>query len=250
MRPAAALSAALLAACLFGPAAPSFACEKPDDPGLLFWSCGPEARLLLLPEDAGAPPVEPDLLTVTGAYTATDRRDDARPKPVGLFVRAGEVVSREYVRFDGVATVEAGRLAIHYRRAVELGERRFDLEAAEDRAAFLDMAAARDASVFQSHLLIISGRVDTRPVDGAPVFRRRILFQTEDGGVGVWDSSPGALTLDEAAREVQARFKPAMALNLDMGSYDFCLKGATLCGALAYAQTGKLSNMLQLRAGG
>lgn len=240
------LAAALLAATLV--ASPAFACEKPDDPGLLFWSCNAEAAVLLLPEDAGAPPVEPGLLTVTGAYTATDRRDEQRPKPVGLFARAGEVVSREYVRFDGVLTIEDRRPALHYRRDVGLAGRRFDLEDAEQRTAFMDAARDAGASVLQSHLLIVRGRVDTSPVEGAPSFRRRILFETGDGGVGVWDSSPRALTLDEAAREVAERFAPVMALNLDMGSYDFCLKGATLCGALVYAQTGKLSNMLQLRA--
>lgn len=225
--------------------APALACDAPEDEGLLYFSCAPKASLLLLPEDAGAPALGEGELIVTGGYTATDRREGGRPKPVGLFVSEGRVASREYVRFDGVLTVEAGRPALHYRRRVALGGEVWDLEDTAARAAFLAAAETSGAAVAQSHLLIIDGAVDTAPVDGAPRFRRRILFQTS-AGVGVWDSGAEMLTLDEAARAVHAQFAPEMALNLDMGSYDFCQIGEARCGALSYAQTGKLSNMLRL----
>ena len=239
------IAALVLAATLT--AGSSQACEAPDDEGLLYFSCAPEAKLLLLPEDAGAPDPATDALTVTGAYTATDRRDGGRPKPVGLMERGGEIVSREYVRFDGVLTISDGRPSLHYRRRVALGGRIWDLEQSGDRAGFLGVAAAMKAAVMQSHLLIIDGALDTAPIADAPVFRRRILFQMANGAVGVWDSGGSVLTLHEAASEVHQRFAPDMALNLDMGSYDFCQRGADLCGALTYAGTGKLSNMLRFR---
>ena len=225
----------------------AWACETPSDEGVLFYSCTPKAELLLLPEDAGAPSLAPDQLLITGGYTATDKREGDRPKPVGLFSSEGRIASREYVRFDGVLTIVDGEPKLHYRRRVDVNGRRFDLEDRSDRSAFLEAAEASTASLLQSHLLIIDGAVDTAPVSGAPVFRRRILFQKNEA-VGVWDSGDAALTLDEAAREVAARFAPDMALNLDMGSYDFCRKGPENCGALSYAQTGKLSNMLRLSA--
>ena len=214
------------------------------DADLIFRSCGgATVQLRLLPEDAGPTPA--NALDVTGAYTATDKRSEGWPKPVGLFARGGEVISREYVRFDGVLTIVGGAPALHYRHDVTLGDDRFDLELASDRARFLDRAATVGAGVLQSHLLIVDGKVDTAPIDGAPRFRRRILFQDAEGGFAVFDSSPRSLTLHEATEEVAARFAPDMALNLDMGSYDYCSRGAEPCGALPISAMGKLSNVLR-----
>ena len=218
-------------------------CALQDD-DLIFTSCeGGAVQLRLLPEDSG--PTPEDALDVTGAYTATDKREEGRPKPVGLFVRAGEVISREYVRFDGVLTVVEGAPTLHHRRRLSFGGQIYDLEIQSDRAAFLAAAVNAGADVLQSHLLIVDGEVDTAPIDGAPRFRRRILFQTAEGQFGVFDSSPRALTLNEATEEVAMKFAPVMALNLDMGSYDFCRTGARLCGALGPQATGKLSNLLR-----
>lgn len=241
---------ALLAAAFCALCGPAAACDAPAADDLLYFSCAPEAALLVLPEDAGAPTTSPDALTVTGGYTAVDRREDQKPKPVGLFARDGEIFSREYVRFDGVLVVEGGALALHHRRRVRLAGRLWDLDRPEERRGFLDAAAASRASLLQSHLLIIDGAVDTAPIADAPVFRRRILFQRADGGIGVWDSGRRAMTLHQAALEAHRLFAPRMAINLDMGSYDFCQRGEALCGALSYAQTGKLSNMIRLTDGG
>ncbi len=221
-------------------------CAVQDDE-LIFTSCaGGAIELRLLPEDAG--PTPENALDVTGAYTATDKRDGDRPKPVGLFVRGGEVISREYVRFDGVLTVSDGAPVLHHRRRVAFDGRLFDLEDQADRAAFLRAVADGRSDLLQSHLLIVDGKVDTAPIDSAPRFRRRILFQMADGKFGVYDSSPRMLTLHEATEEVAARFAPQMALNLDMGSYDFCRAGVRLCGAMGPQKIGKLSNLMRFTA--
>lgn len=200
--------------------------------------------LRLLPEDTGATP--PDALDVTGAYTASDRRAGDKPKPVGLMVRNGEVISREYVRFDGLLTVDAaGNPVIHMRSRVSFSGIAYDLNQSAARAAFLKGVADAGGDVMQSHLLIIDGAADVADQAGAPQFRRRIMFQMANGDVGVFDSSPRALTLHDATEEVAARFAPAMALNLDMGSYDFCRRGDTLCGLLTGDGTAKLSNVLR-----
>lgn len=236
---------ALLAAAILAAPVGAAACLAPD-PMVIWSACAePRAALLLLPEDAGDTPAE--ALDVTGAYTATDARAGGRPKPVGLFLRAGEIVGREYARFDGLLLIDAaGRPSIRHRRRAEIGGRRFDLDDAEARAAFLAAAAAAGASLLQSHLLIAEGEVDAKPLADAPRFRRRILFETAEGAFGLWDSGLAALTLNEAAEMLAARHRPRMALNLDMGSYDFCRDGPRLCGLLGAAETGKLSNLLRL----
>ncbi|MEM7270642.1 MAG: hypothetical protein AAF401_15490 [Pseudomonadota bacterium] len=216
-----------------------------DDETLLWSSCDdPRIHLRLMPEDAG--PTPENALDVTGAYTATDNRKNGAPKPVGLFVRNGEIISREYVRFDGLLTVSSeGKPKLHYRRAVAADDMRLDLENPDQRKLVLERMEQSGGSLLQSHLLIIAGKVDTAPIAGAPLFTRRILFETYEGHLGLYQS-PFPLTLDLAARDVARRFNPKMALNLDMGSYDYCRKGASQCGVLTDGETAKLSNLIRL----
>lgn len=219
----------------------------PKTAELIYAACSGQARaeLRLLPEDVGATPLTS--LDITGGYTAVDRRKGDKPKPVGLMVRDGRIISREYVRFDGVLTIDAaGAPLIQYRRAVNLGGGLFDLNDAGERRAFLSISAREKADVLQSHLLIVNGQVDVTQRASAPRFRRRIMFQTSKGALGVYDSSPRSLTLYEAAMEVARDFAPVMALNLDMGSYDFCRRGADLCGYLTDEGAAKLSNIIRL----
>ena len=248
MRPAiaAGLGLALLAA-------PAPACPDPDD-GLLFHSCWGEARadLVLLPEDEPLPepPEDGVRLIVTGAYTGRDAREAGHPAPVGLYIRAGEVVNRNMSRMDGLLIVdpEQGTLILHDRASVPLTGRRLNLREVEPRREFIGLAAEAGLDVLQSHLLIIDGEIDVSDQDNAPRFRRRLLF-TDDAGFGLYETAE-AVTLHEAARRLEQAADPAMALNLDMGSYDFCLLQRDgverLCGVLGRDQTEKLSNLVVL----
>lgn len=236
-----------LGALIAAPAGAAGLCER-SDAALLWVACdGPaHVELLLLPEDASLTPQ--DALDVTGGYTAADQRDDGKPKPVGLFIRRGEIVVREYVRFDGLLLIDAsGAPRILHRRHAAFDGEIFDLDDADRRAGFLDAVAAAKGSLLQSHLLIADGVIDAFAKEGAPRFRRRILFQTAEGETAIFDSGLRALTLAEATAEVAAEYAPLMAINLDMGSYDFCRRGKRKCGLLSYAETGKLSNILRFR---
>lgn len=230
---------------------PAASCPGPP-PGLLLHSCtgGTEAALLLLPEDGVPAGAAGQVLLVTGAYTATDRRPGDLPKPVGLFVHGGRVVNPNLGRMDGVLVIDpAGRPSLHHRARVPLAGALHDLTDPAARAVFAGAAAAAGLSVMQSHLLIVDGQVDVRPQEDAPRFLRRILF-TDAGGFGLWQSR-GAVTLHEAAETLLREHAPRMALNLDMGSYDYCWRlGAGIaepCGLLGLADTGRLSNLLRFR---
>ncbi|MEO0820592.1 MAG: hypothetical protein AAF074_09230 [Pseudomonadota bacterium] len=230
-------------------------CPEPSA-ALIFHSCWGQgsAQLLLLPEDLPLP--EPDDLSlsllVTGGYTGRVPRNEGRPAPVGLMIRKGEVVGRNIARMDGILVLgpEPGALRLERRSSVDLDGRRYDLSPLEQRSAFIAAASAAGLSVVQSHLLVIDGKADTRAVEDAPRSRRRILF-TDAAGFGVWQSR-GPLTLDAAARRLVSERAPLMALNLDMGSYDFCLRrragqAAERCGALTPQQIdGKLSSVILL----
>ncbi len=229
--------------------APAAGCPEPP-PALLVHSCrGAEAALLLLPEDTVAATRPGDTLLVTGAYTATDTRAEGRPKPVGLFLRRGLLVNRNLGRMDGILVIEPdGRLALHHRARVQLDGRTHDLTTLPGRRAFIDAARAAGASVAQSHLLVVDGQVDVRPRADAPLATRRLLF-TDESGWGIWES-PGPMTLHEAAEAIAAAHAPRMALNLDMGSFNYCWwlgrDTASRCGLLGRDDTGALSNLIAI----
>lgn len=230
------------------------ACPAPS-PQILFHSCWGEARAasVLLPEEDGL--VEPlgeragTSLIITGGYTGKDRRAEERPNPVGLFIHKGEVVNPTLARMDGIAILSpGGELQVQHRGATAFGGETYDLGDLAHRRAFQRMAASTGASVFQSHLLVVDGALDIREREGAPLAIRRLLF-TDADGYGIYQSRR-AMTLFEAARQVHEEVAPRMALNLDMGSFDYCLLfdagSARNCGVLARGETRKLSNLLIL----
>ncbi|MEL6979262.1 MAG: hypothetical protein AAGM38_11350 [Pseudomonadota bacterium] len=207
-----------------------------------------EARLIFLPEDLAAldAPLAPNerRVLVTGAYSSGDRF-----APEGFVLRAGDARLARLQGWDGLLLVDReGRASLHHVTAVRHGGETFDLRDRPARRAFLDIAEAEAISTVQSHLLINEGALDLSPKLGAPRFRRRLLFETADGRIGVYDSSPRLLTLYEAAADLKAEQQPRFALNLDMGTYDFCElqspDGAEQCGALDRRRIDKLTNVL------
>lgn len=253
---------ALAALGLAAPLAAAGGASPPSGEGVLAAACpGPGAlELLLMPEQAAALDDPAPALTVTGAYTATDKRDAEKPKPVGLFLHRGQSVSLEYGRMDGLLVIEAdGRARIDAVSTAHVGDRVHDLTDSDDRRAFVAEARGARASAIQSHLLIRDGELDLRAVEDAPVAIRRILFQARDGAMAIWQSGSRALTLHEAASELVRLHAPAMAMNLDMGSYDFCERtgapagggaGASYsCGFLDRKGAERLSNLIRMHPG-
>ncbi len=82
----------------------------------------------------------------------------------------------------------------------------------------------------------------------SPVFVRRMLF-IDDEGFGLYQTG-WPETLHDAATQLAGALAPRMALNLDMGSYDYCQRAdvdaEASCGRLDRDNTGKLSNLLVL----
>lgn len=234
-------------------AAPAAACPPPSDT-LLFHSCWGQGRLavVLLPEDLPLPEAAAAgrRLVVTGAYTARDSRGDGLTKPVGLFVHRGAVINPNLGHMDGILLVDPanGRPELQHRARLAMGGRDYDLTELEQRHDFRAGASARGLSVLQSHLLIVDGEVDVLPQEDAPLFTRRMLF-TDEAGFGLYQTGRPETLLD-AARQLAEALAPRMALNLDMGSYDYCQRaedGAEAgCGRRDRDDTGKLSNLLVL----
>ena len=220
-------------------------------PGVVFAGCPGEtvAALSLVGEGGVAPQASLTALqriTVTGAYTSGEKRE-----PEGMFIVAGVPLDPYPQGWDGVVVIDGqGRLSLHYAERVDIGAERFNLRRKPSRRAFVQAAKGGGWSAFQSHMLVIDGTVDTRPRDNAPRFARRLLYTLQDGTIGIFETP--SMTLHDAALAIEAALSPVMALNLDMGSYDYCrIEGerARMCGALVATQTAKLSNLLTLSRG-
>ncbi len=240
--------ASVLAAALSAEAAAQGVIAIEDAPGAA------TARLIFLPEDLGrldAPAAQGETrYIVTGAYSSGEAY-----RPEGFTIRAGDPTRPYPQGWDGLLVIEGdGEASIHDVSRVRVAGRMFNLRDAKSRDEFVALAAAEGFSVVQSHLLIRDGALDIREIDGAPIARRRVLFQTEDGRIGIFDSAPELMTLYDAARAVEAATAAEMAFNLDMGTYDYCevrtADGSERCGVVGRGQVeGRLTNLLELSIG-
>ena len=248
------LSAGVLVDPTFAQTASTYSPGGPPPPGVLFLERTPgvaQVSIAFLPDDVDAlpdalpdPGSAPSQLAVTGAYSSGDRF-----APEGFVIRQGDATHPWPQGWDGLLLVGAGGGAsLHDVASVAYGGERFNLRDRDERAAFLALASADGLSAIQSHLLIRDGALDLVPVENAPQFRRRMLFQLKDGRIGVFDTSPRSVSLYEAAAQLLDAVEPIMAINLDMGAYDFCERIdrgiAESCGLLSRDRMDKLTNVI------
>ena len=217
--------------------------ECPKSRAILIASCNnPLAvRLRVLPDQVELK--SSHLLTVAGTYSSGDRFGIE-----GLAIKDGTIVSRRYQNWDGVLVIGAeGLPEIFHATDVVSGGENFNLKDKASRDAFVEKAQANGLTVLQSHLLISGGTLDLKDVEGAPKFKRRLLVTFADGSFAVWETRD-AETLYDAASQLFEDLNPIMALNLDMGAYDYCLQGPIDlqidCGGLLISED-KLTNLLE-----
>lgn len=204
-----------------------------------------KAKLVVLPRS-----LDPGLdgnrrITVTGTYSSGDRYGIE-----GLALEQGQIVSSRFQKWDGGLLIDAnGTPKLVNVAQVSWLNKDFNLKDTQSRRNFLVQAKAMGASFIQSHLLISDGVLDTRQLENAPRFQRRILYSNLEGQLSLFDSGTRSLTLFEAARELHTEHDAHMALNLDMGSYDFCQieteDEKQNCGTLVSASDSRLTNLLQ-----
>ena len=209
-----------------------------------------DVRIVFLPERRDAletpPPEGAERLSITGTYTSAEQ-----PIPVGFVLRDGLATTRQPGGPDGLLLIDAdGRASIHDISRVAWSGAVYNLRDSGENAPFLEIAAAQRLTAIQTHLLINDGALDLRDIAGAPRFRRRLLFETQDGELGVYDTGARMMTLYDAAVALQEAAWPRMALNLDMGTFDFCERlsanGVERCGYLRRSGLDKLTNVITI----
>ena len=185
-----------------------------------------------------------DILSVTGAYSSADRFGVE-----GLAIDGERLVSSRFQGWDGFLLVSpSGDPAIYSAVKIRLGDRSFDLKRQPDRRDFVTQARGEGYSLIQSHLLIVDGALDVRQVENARRFVRRMFF-TDSAGWGVYETK-SAVTLYDAAVEIQEALNPDMVMNLDMGAYNYCQKntptGFDACGDL-FTNAENLTNLITIQ---
>ncbi len=184
------------------------------------------------------------LLLITGTYSSPEGKVE------GLVINKGEIVRSGVYPWDGLLTVNnAGKISLANVNEVELAGNRLNLRANKsDRKAFFKHAGATKLSAIQSHLLVTEGQVDVKQREEAKAFRRRVIIEDFEGRISVYDSTPQRITLYQAARISKEMYGARFAINLDMGTYDFCFrklpgKDGSSCGLIS--DTSKLTNLLK-----
>ncbi len=233
----------MIGAAFAGPAAALDTSSCPTGTEMLVHSCDQtvSVNLRVLPDEVKQSPDH--LLTVAGTYSSGDRFGIE-----GLVIKDGVQVSRRYQNWDGVLIIAPdGKPKIYRADDVMVGENQYNLKEATSRKAFISKALESRLTVLQSHLLISDGQLDLKDVPDAPKFKRRLFVTLPDGNFGIWETDISE-TLYDAATQLQANIGPKMALNLDMGAYDYCQKGPigaqSDCGRLLVSKD-KLTNILE-----
>lgn len=157
-------------------------------------------------------------LVISGTYTSSFNL------PAGLAIDKGEVINPAVQKFDGLLLIGLdGKMLLTHADDLQINLRSLRIrDSFPDYVEFTDLAARERLSVIQLFLLISGGEITFEDSPGQEKVRRRVLFQTADKGLHVYDSLTAPLTLFEAAKYVKENYKAVKAVSLETGVYNFC----------------------------
>jgi hypothetical protein len=183
-----------------------------------------------------------DKLVITGAYTSSYKR------PVGLFTINGEIINPAIRDWSGLVIISNGKVYIENAKNIVLNFRRLNIvDSLDDLRVFIDWVEDNKASVFQSHLVVNNSLPKASSKNAK--FRRRMIYEDINNDIFIYDSYEKELTLFDAANFLIKEHNAIKAVNLDMGTYNYCNRklknGIENCGYLK--DTTILSNVLRLK---
>ena len=183
---------------------------------VIFHSCDTPANITLKFYPLELKRDRRDILSVTGAYSSGDRFGVE-----GLAFKAARLVSLRFQSWDGALLISPnGNPQIHNVENIHFLGHTYNLRISSDRRIFIRKAQDGGWSMIQSHLLITDSVLDLLVIPNARRFIRRMFF-TDLKGWGIYETK-AAVTLYEAALEIQKNINPLMVMNLDMGAYNYC----------------------------
>jgi hypothetical protein len=158
------------------------------------------------------------LFTFTGAYTSSFKR------PVGIFSINGKILNPAIRNWSGILLIKDGVAQIIDANNINIGFKKLNiLKSIEDLKLFFNWIRKHNLSVLQSHMIINNGKVAVKKKRDK-FFRRRVIFEDEEGILHVYDSRNKKITLLELSNILVTKYKAQKAINLDMGTYDYAYK--------------------------
>ena len=175
-----------------------------------------------LPMEAAYNAVNPqgtdNRIVMSGTYTSPTR------VPAGLTIDKGRVVNPAIQDFDGIIEIwPDGKLQITHIDALQNNLKSLRIRNSfTDYVDFMKAAEQLGLTVLQSNLLVNNGDILVKEDPLLKKLQRRVLFQTADDSIHVYDSLDKEQTLYETAQILKERYKAQRAINLETGSYSFC----------------------------
>jgi len=159
-------------------------------------------------------------LIVTGTYTSPFHA------PVGFTINQGKVLNPALQKWDGILVIDYnGKAHIADMNHLMYNFTRFDIRNSyKDYLTFFKIAQVNKLTIIQSHLIISNGNIliDKQNLKREK-FRRRVIFQTKDNALYVYDSFQQRLTFYQLAKILKNKYNAQIALNLDMGTYNYAV---------------------------
>jgi len=184
-------------------------------------------------------------IILTGTYTSPFAI------PTGLCIINGEIINPALQKWNGLLILNKDRQLNIY-SADDLTVDFKDLKIKtnyNDYIDFVEKLKQDKLSVIQSHLILYKGNVLIENNPQEKKFRRRIIFQTADNSIHIYDSFDKEVTLFDIATSLHADFKAVSAINLDMGTYNFCKLFTNNTLSKNYSELGKniiISNFMTI----
>jgi hypothetical protein len=144
--------------------------------------------------------------------------------PVGLTIDRGTVVNPVIQRFEGILIIRPdGKIYLTHIDDIKENEKNLSIRTSfSDYLEFINTAIQNKLTVIQPHLLINDGSILVENDQKQVKFHKRVLFQTADGGMHVYESLKRQQSVYEVAKFVKANNTEGRAVNLETGTYDFC----------------------------
>jgi hypothetical protein len=182
------------------------------------------------------------LFAFTGAYTSSFKR------AVGVFAIDGKILNPAIRDWGGVLLIKDGVAQIIDARNINIGFKKLNiLKSVDDLKVFFNWIETNDLSILQSHLIVNNGRVAVKSRNKR-LFRRRVIFEDDNGLLHIYDSLGKKITLFQLSNILVKKYRAVRAINLDMGAYDYAYRyinrNTEKIGLLD--KTNILSNIIQI----
>ena len=144
--------------------------------------------------------------------------------PTGLSVERGEIINPYLEKWDGLLLIDKHNIPhIFNINFLNVDFKQLNIKKSiGDYLLFLNYMKLNYITAIQSHLIIFNDSVCVDKYFSTVKARRRVLFETANGFIHIFDSFNDKYTIFEMAKYLRDNYNASSAINLDMGDYNYC----------------------------